>query len=133
VSTTGASSGGVTIVRLAEDAPRIEAAPGVVVRHLVGQDLMVRVVDLAPGSSVSIEEPEQEHAVIVRSGTVRIGRGGREWEVSEDCVAMVRRGLGFSLTGGGDTAAQCELVSTPPDVALVRDLLHLEHADHGFD
>jgi quercetin dioxygenase-like cupin family protein len=131
--TADASSGAVSIVRLAEDAPRIEAAAGVDIRHLVGADLMVRVIDLAPGSSVPIEEPDQEHAVIVRSGTVRIGQGGREWEVGEDCVAMVRRGLGFSLSCGGDTAAQCELVSTPPDVALVRHLLHLEHADHGFD
>lgn len=132
MSPSEGSSGGVSIVRLDEEVPRVEAGAGVEVRHLVGQELMFRVVELAADASVSVDEPNQEHVVLVAAGTVRIAQGERHWEVAAESAAMVRAGRGFSLAAV-DGAARCHVASTPPNVALVRDLLHLEHADHGFD
>ncbi|WP_426247571.1 hypothetical protein [Nocardioides sp. LHG3406-4] len=132
MSPSEGSSGGVSIVRLDEDVPQIDVGPGVEVRHLVGQELMFRVVELAADASLPIDEPDQEHAVFVTAGTVRIAQGERDWEVASESAAMLRVGRGFSLAAVGG-AARCHIASTPPNVALVRDLLHLEHADHGFD
>ena len=132
MSETAASSGGVSVVRLDSEVPRIDAGQGVEVRHLVGQDLMFRLVDLAADASVPIDEPDQEHVVFVAAGAVRITQGERHWDLVAETAAMVRAGHGFSLAAV-DGAAVCHVASTPPNVALVRDLLHLEHADHGFD
>lgn len=132
MAATGASSSGVSVIRLDEDVPRVGAGPGVEVQHLVGQDLMFRLVTLATDASVPVNEPDQEHVVLVTSGTVRITQDQRDWEVAEGSAAMVRAGSGLVLAAVGG-AARCQLASTPPNAALVRDLIHLEHADHGFD
>lgn len=132
MSQSQASAGGVAIVLVDEEVPRVKAGPGVEVRHLVGQDLMFRLVELDAGASVQIHEPGQEHVVLVVDGCVRITQGERHWDANSASVAMVRAGRGFNLAAL-EGAARCYLASTPPDAALVRDLLHLEHADHGFD
>jgi quercetin dioxygenase-like cupin family protein len=132
VSQSQASAGGVSIVLVDEEVPRVEAAPGVEVRHLVGHDLMFRLMELDAGASVQIHETAQEHVVLVVDGSVRITQGERHWDATTESAAMVRAGRGFSLAAL-ESAARCYLASTPPDVDLVRDLLHLEHADHGFD
>ncbi len=31
------------------------------------------------------------------------------------------------------SGGRCLALSSPPDVDLVRELMHLDHADHGFD
>ncbi|MDQ6526653.1 hypothetical protein RB608_23735 [Nocardioides sp. LHD-245] len=130
---SGATRGGVSVAKLAEDVPAIEAAPGVVIRHLVGQAVMVRLAELDAGACVTIGEPQQEHMVVVHTGAVRIDQGERSWGVGVDEAAMIRPGGDVTLTAVGEGPARCQLASSPPDIALVRHLLHLEHADHGFD
>jgi hypothetical protein len=125
-------SGGVSLARLDEDLPTIDATEGVVVRHLVGQSLMFRLVELEAQAILPIEELEQEHILVVTAGTVRVEQGGRQWEVPEGTAAVLLAGRGFSLASVSGPAS-CQLSSTPPNVDLVRDLVHLEHADHGFD
>ncbi|MCW2762969.1 MAG: hypothetical protein JWR85_3170 [Marmoricola sp.] len=130
--TSGSPPSGVAIIRLEADVPLIEAAPLVGVRHLVGQNLMLRVLEIGEASSLEIDEPEQEHIVTVLSGQATLSQGDRHWTVGAESVALIRTGQGFTLSAL-DGALKCQIVSTPPNVDLVRHLLHLEHADHGFD
>lgn len=129
---SGASPGGVSTVRLDGEVPRVEVGEGIQVRHVVGQQLMMRVIDLPAESAVPIDELEEEHIVIVTSGTVRVTQGDRDWDLGVEGVAMVRPSRGFALAAFGGPA-RCLMASTPLNVGLVRDLLDLEHADHGFD
>jgi quercetin dioxygenase-like cupin family protein len=125
-------SGGVSIVRLSADVPLIQSVPGVRVQHLVGQSLMLRVLEVDRASSISIAEPDGEHVVIVVEGQVTLAHDARSWTVDEGAVALVRAGRAFTVSAL-DGAARCQIMSTPPNVELIRHLLHLEHVDHGFD
>ena len=92
---------------------------------------MLRVLEVGAAATLEIDEPDQEHIVTVLSGQVTVAQGDRSWAVAEDSVALIRTGHSFVLSASD--AARCQIVSTPPNVGLVRHLLHLEHADHGFD
>ncbi len=125
------SAHGVSVVSLQDDVPVVEVAPGVAVRHIVGWRLLARWMELAPEAAVDLDG-EAEHAVWVMDGRVELAAGRRSREVDTGSVAVVPAGVGGRLTARGGRAS-CQVTSTPPDVRLVRHLLHLEHAGHGFD
>lgn len=130
---TAAGAGGrVRPVELGADLPVIEVSPGAHVRHLVGQRLMFREVALDAGATLTIDETEQEHVLVVRSGTVRVTCGVHPVELVAGRAAVLPPGRPVRLATRAGSASLC-LSSTPPHAALVRDLVHLECADHGFE
>lgn len=122
---------GVSVVWLQDDVPVVEVAPGVAGRHVVGGGLLARHLELDLDAAIDLDN-EAEHVVWVMEGRVELAAGGRSSEVHVGGVALVAARAACRLTARGGPAC-CQLTSTPPDVGLVRHLLHLEHADHGFD
>lgn len=119
------------VVSLRDDVPVIEMAPGVAVRHVVGGRLLARHMEFAPEAAVHLDA-EAEHVVCVMGGVLDITAGSRSWQIETDSVALVPVGVDARVSAR-DGHASCQVTSTPPDVRLVRHLLHLEHADHGFE
>ncbi len=122
---------GISVISLQDDVPVIDMAPGVAVRHIVGGQLLARRMELAPEAAVDLDG-EAEHVVWVMDGRLEVTAGSRSWQIETDSVALMPAGVGGRLSARGGQAC-CQVTSTPPDVRLVRHLLHLEHADHGFD
>lgn len=130
-SPTVGSVRGVSVMSLKEDVPVVEVTPGVAAHHVVGGRLLTRQMNLAAEAGIDLHS-EAEHIVWVMDGRVELAASGRSADVHVGEVALVAPATACRLTarGGGAT---CQVTSTPPDVRLVRHLLHLEHADHGFD
>lgn len=130
---TAAGAGGrVRPVDLTADLPVIEVSPGARVRHLVGRGLVFREVALDAGATLTIDETEQEHVLVVGAGTVRVTCDARPVALVAGSAAVLPPGRPVRLAATGGPVS-LSLTSTPPHAALVRDLLHLECADHGFD
>ena len=123
---------GISVISLRDDVPLIEAGPGVVVRHLVGNSLLIRQVELEAEARFTLEDAGAEHAIWVLDGQVELRTGDRCGVLDRDSAVLLPAGSSGRLTAR-EGPARCHVTSSPPDVQLVRHLLHLEHADHGFD
>ncbi|WP_457112017.1 hypothetical protein [Marmoricola sp. URHA0025 HA25] len=90
------------------------------------------MVELEADSALTVDETEQEHVLVTTFGIVRVTQGDRHWDVVTGGAAVLLPGRVMELSAV-DGPASCSLASTPPHVALIRDLVDLEHAHHGFD
>lgn len=129
---TGVSRRGVQVLRIEEDLPLVETSPGVSTRHLIGSRLMLRFVQFDGASFELGGDPLAECVLLVLDGQMQVSdaAGRRSFTVGDVVVVPPSTRSQFASVGG---RSDCVVVTSPPDVELVRELFHLDHADHGFD
>lgn len=122
----------VVPIDLSTESSLIEPSPGVEVRHVVTERLMVRDVLLAEDAVLEVHEAEAEHVVVALEGEVATIVEGREEPVRPGALVVVRTAEALRIASRNGSA-RVQLLTSPPDPALVRYLFHLEHEGHGFD
>ncbi len=123
---------GVRIVNVNADLPLLETAVGVSARHLVCSKFMVRVVEVKDASLDIKAEQASEHLLLVLDGEMQLNSAGELSPVQAGEVVVIS-GSNANHTISSTGLSRCLIIDAPPSVALVRELFHLEHHDHGFD
>ena len=123
---------GVHVLNIGEDLPLVEAGVGVSARHLVCSQFMLRVVEVKDASLDISTQQGSEQLLLVQEGVMQLNSAGELKSVGAGEVVVIS-GSNAKHTVSSSGLSRCLIIDAPPSVALVRELFHLEHHDHGFD
>lgn len=120
-------------LRLADDTPDLELAPGVHARiaAVTGQ-IMVVQVRMEPGAKQHSAAHEGESVLSVLSGSAAITVGDDATTLRPDEVAVIFAGGQYFLVAGAEGCLRIDVFS-PPHAELAEAAFHEEHANHGFE
>ncbi len=119
-------------VRFEDDCPTLSRFAGELVRPVVGRSIMIAQVHMDP---FCIEE-----SAVTRAETIIVGCDGTMQALVEDDtvtlapgeVLILPAGTRYSFRSGAAPCTRLDVLS-PPDVEIIEEGLHQEHAQHGFE
>lgn len=120
-------------LRLAEETPDLELAPGVHARiaAVTGQVMVVQV-RMEPDAEQHLAAHEGESVLSVLTGHAVVTVSDDGTILGPDEVAVIPPGEQYSLVAGTQGCLRIDVFS-PPNAELAEAALHEEHASHGFD